>query len=403
MGLLQKLFGKHRIKYYFGSGSSRAAPFNKDLYEQEIVRAVIDCIATHAAKAEAMHVILDNNNRIKEIKRNSPYTRLLNEQPNPLMSGYDLKYRLVTHYERDTTAYCYIKWNGTQPEMILPVDAKDAEVYPVEGGGYAIKFYDISGEELLLPAEDMVILRKYYCDSEMHGSGNAPIYNTLDMLKASDEGLQNALSVSNKVRGLLKQKQAMLDTADIEKSTEQFAARFAKAAAEGGIVGIDSMEEYTALTVTPWAANSAQIKDIRDNILRYWRISESILTSKYQSNEWQSFYESVIEPILIQMSKAFTNTCFTPLERIRGNRILITSDAMIYMAMSTRIALISATRELGIFTRNEYRSILGYAPIEGGDEPLVSLNYIKSSEQSKYQTGEEEEKKEETDGQNEID
>lgn len=403
MGLLERLFGKHRIKYYYGSGSSRAAPFNKDLYEQEIVRAVIDCIASHAAKADAMHVVLDHNDRIKEIKRSSPYTRLLNEQPNPLMSGYDLKYRLVTHYERDTTAYCYIKWNGTQPEMILPVDARDAEVFPVEGGGYALKFYDPGGAEVLLPAEDMVILRKYYCDSEMHGSGNAPIYNTLDMMKASDEGLQAALSVSNKVRGLLKQKQAMLDTTDIEKSTEQFAARFTKAATEGGIVGIDSMEEYTPLTVTPWAANSAQTKDIRDNILRYWRLSENILMSKYEPDEWQSFYESVIEPILIQMSQAFTNTCFTPAERIRGNRILITSNAMVYMAMATRIALIGATRELGIFTRNEYRGILGYAPIEGGDEPLVSLNYVKSSEQSEYQGIKKENEQEETNGQNESD
>lgn len=405
MGFFNKLFGKVRVRYYYGGTSARASPYSKDLYEQEIVRAVIDCIASHAAKSDAMHVILDENDRIKEIKRNSPYARLLNQQPNPIMSGYDLKYRLVTHYERETTAYCYIKWNGTTPEMLLPIDARDAEVREIEGGGYALKFSAYDGGQIVLPAEDIVILRKYYADNEMFGGGNAPVYNTLTMLKASDEGLQEALSVSNKVRGLLKQKQAMLDPEDVEANTEKFTARFKKAATEGGVVGVDSMEDYVPMNITAWSANVGQTKDIRDNILRYWRMSDEILMSKYNSAQWQSFFESVLEPILIQMAQAFTNVCFTPLERARGNRIMFMSDMMVNMALSAKTALVGATRDLGIFSRNEYRGMFGYAPIEGGDEYQISLNYVKDNDQSQYQTGQAEQIKEEgdTDGQDESD
>ena len=56
--------------------------------------------------------------------------------------------------------------------MLLPVDAKSAEVVEVQGGGYAIRFHDYNGYEQLLPAEDMVILRKYYSENEMFGAGN---------------------------------------------------------------------------------------------------------------------------------------------------------------------------------------------------------------------------------------
>ena len=68
--------------------------------------------------------------------------------------------------------------------------------------------------------------------------------------------------------------------------------------------------------------------------------------------------------------------------------------------MQTRINLLNATRETGELTPNERRELMGYPPIEGGDERLVSLNYVKAKDQSKYQTGEEGE--EENDGQNET-
>ena len=66
MGLLDKLFGFTKIRYVYGGSSSRSAPFSQEAYEQEVVRAVIDCIATHAAKAEALHVIMDKDGRVRK-------------------------------------------------------------------------------------------------------------------------------------------------------------------------------------------------------------------------------------------------------------------------------------------------------------------------------------------------
>lgn len=389
MQLLKKFFKKWQINILYSDGI-RSTPFDRNLYEQETVRAIIDCIATYAAKAEAMHVVLDSDGRIKEIKRNSPYAKLLNERPNPLMTGYDLKYRLVTHMQRDTTAYCYIKWNDREalPEYMLPIDARTSEAYVTKDGSYAIKFKDISGNEVTLPVEDVVVLRKYYCDNEMYGNGNYPVYNTLNMLKAADEGLQSALSVANKVRGLFKQKQAMLSDEDKNEAARKFEEQFDKASKRGGVIAVDSMEEFTPLNVTPWAATSTQVKEIRDNLLRYWRISDDVLMSRATPEQIQTFLESVIEPILMQMSQAFTATCFTPTERAHGNRIIFMADTMVYMSLNSKTSLVQSTSPLGIFTKNEYRAMFGYPPIEGGDEPLVSLNYIKASDQSKYQVGE---------------
>ena len=58
---------------------------------------------------------------------------------------------------------------------------------------------------------------------------------------------------------------------------------------------------------------------------------------------------------------------------------------MLNMSMSQKTALLTATREIGVFTRNEYRAMFGYAPMEGGDEIEVSLNYVTGDKQNEYQ------------------
>lgn len=390
MGLLEKLFGFVKIRYVYGGSTSRSAPFNKEAYEQEVVRSIIDCIATHAAKAEALHVVLDKEGRIKDIKRNSPYAKLLNQSPNPLMTGFDLKYKLVAQVQDRTTAMCYVKWNGTTPEMMIPIPFDNFEICPVDGGGYAVQFHDYAGEKRALMIEDVVVLRKFFNRRDVAGDGNEPIYNSLDMWKASNDGLLSALSVANKIRGLYKQKKAMLSPGDVTGSTADFVKRFTDAATNGGIVGVDSMEDYQPIAVTPWAANAAQMKEIRENILRYWRMSDAMLRSDYTESQWQAFYESIIEPLLIQMSQAFTNVCFTQRERDQGNRIIFVSSVLLNTAMQTKVNILSASKEIGLFTKNEMREMFGYSPVEGGDEAQVSLNYVKATDQSKYQTGEEE-------------
>ena len=407
MGLFQNLFKFIKVRYVYGGASARSAPFNKEAYEQEVVRAVVDCIATHTAKAEAMHVVLDSQGRVKKIIRNSQYVKLLNSRPNSLMTGFDLKYKLVTHVETSTTAMCYIKWSGLIPEEILPIAFSDFEILPIDGGGYAVQFIDDMGIQRTLNIEDVVILRKFFNTRDVAGDGNSPIYDSLDMIKSANEGLIEALSVSNKVRGLLKSKKSMLSPSDVQNSTDEFVKRFENAAKNGGIVGIDSMEDYTPLNVIPWSATAGQMKDIRDNVLRYWRISNAILMSDYDESQWQAFYESVIEPRLIQMGQAFTNTCFTQRERDAGNRIIFSSSILLNTAMSTKVTILNAAREIGLFTKNEMREMFGYSPVENGDEYYVSLNYVKGSDQTKYQTGQDpvdvEPKEEVYNGQNEPD
>ena len=406
MGILSTLL-KPRI--FFGgfvNSYGSISGFERSAYEHEIVRGIIDVIALHSAKAEAMHVIVDDAGRVKKIIRNSPYSRLLNLRANDIMTGYDLKYRIFSQREQYTTAFCYIKWEGMTPVALIPVDYSGVEIRRVTGGRYACQFSLRDGGLTTLPMEDLIVLRKLYGNGEVLGDGNDPIKNTLTSLKAADEGNREALQVANKVRGILQQKKAMLSEADVRKASEEFNARFAAAAKNGGIVGVDSMESFQPLKADPLMANAPYIRETKSNISAYWHVAEPIVTGDYSEGQFQGFFETAIEPGLINASQAFTNGFFTPREIAVGNRLIFNTSSSIHASLQTKIQMISQARETGLLTINEQRELLGYPPVEGGDDRQISLNYINAKDQAKYQTGkdhEDKEREEEDDGANESD
>ena len=77
------------------------------------------------------------------------------------------------------------------------------------------------------------------------------------------------------------------------------------------------------------------------------------------------------------LTDALTHGLYTQREIGFGNRIEATMSKMKYQPMSAITSMIGATRELGLFTRNEYRDMLGYAPLsdeQGGNDILTALN-----------------------------
>lgn len=390
MGIFSRLIEKITVKSvagFFGSWQTKSSPFDGEAWDNDVFRATVDAIASHAAKGRIKHVIYDKSGHIAKTVYDSPYARLVNLRPNPLMSGYDFKYKIFAQLETYTAALVWIKWTNAKPEMMVPIDFNSFELYPVAGGGYAVKFTDYEGIERLLRLEECFIVRKFYNRREASGDGNGPIYKVFDMAKASDEGFIECLNVSNKIRGLHKHKKAMIDDEDVKKSQEAFALRMAEAAKNGGIVSLDSMEEYIPLNASTYSATSAQMREVSNRIYTFLRTSEKIVQSSYSEQEGLAWYESVIEPLWEIFAQALTNACFTSKELGFGNQFIMSGGVLMGTSYQTRVNIISQTKEIGVLTINEQRELLGYDPVEGGDVRQVSLNFINANKQDEYQTG----------------
>lgn len=372
--------------YYISGNGTRSKPRNRLLDQSEIVSAIIDCNATHTAKGQVMHVRKDSEGRTIQILRNSAYTKLF-DHPNRMMSRQDFLYALAWQLQITNTAFAWIKWDDAMhPVEIWPLVYLNFELRETQGGEPAVFIQDDDRSYTVL-LEDLIILRRKYDGTGISGQSNSVVNNSLDMVSSLDEGLKQAVDISNKIHGILHQKNSMLATNSVEKTQKDFMDRMEKAGKEGGIVALDASEEYTPLNVSAWSANAAQAKQITDRVYTYWRTPEEVVRNIATEQVMQNYYDSIIEPIWEEMSEAFTRALFTRTEENFGNRLIVFSGAATGASWQTKLNIISNTKEIGILSENEQRELLGYGPVENGDEHYVSLNYIKSSDMSKYQTG----------------
>lgn len=390
MGFFTKFIEKFKgAVFYINSAGARSRAYNRQIEQQELCSAIIDCNATHISRGQVLHVIKDNEGRIKEIKRKSAYTKLF-ARPNPMMTRQDFLYAMSWQLQLTNTAIAWVKWDeAMKPIEVWPIVYLDFEICEIKSGGYAIKLSDIEGGRYTVKLEDLIVLRRKYDGRGYAGQSNDPVMNSLRMVDAIDEGIVEALEVSNRIQGFVKHKNPMMAAKDLNSNGLNFTERLKAAAQKGGVVALDGSEEYVPFEVNRWAATASQAKQITDRVFTYWRTPEEVVKNTASEQVMQNFYDSVVEPTWDEMAEAFTRAVFTDRERDFGNCMTIYSGAATGASWQTKLNIITNTKEIGMLSTNEQRELLGYGPTEDGDERFVSLNYIKSTDMSKYQTGQE--------------
>ena len=102
----------------------------------------------------------------------------------------------------------------------------------------------------------------------------------------------------------------------------------------GGIAVLDSAAEYIPIDNKPYAIDEKQMQAVKTKIYDYLGVSEAIVNSSYDENQWAAFYESVIEPLALQLSLEFTRKLFN--DRKEPSAILFCSRAGGFNSPATR-------------------------------------------------------------------
>ena len=122
-------------------------------------------------------------------------------------------------------------------------------------------------------------------------------------------------------------------------------------------------------------------------------MSLEIYSNNYNENQFNAFYESVIEPIAIQLSELFSNGLLTDSQLEKGEQIIFFSERLQYASWTTKVGAIEKLMGLGIMSLNESRALLGLEPVEGGDKRLQSLNYVDATKANLYQVNQDDSSK----------
>ena len=125
-----------------------------------------------------------------------------------------------------------------------------------------------------------------------------------------------------------------------------------------------------------------QTKGTVDRIYSFFNTNESIVQSSYNEDQWISYYEAEIEPVLVQMSNEFTRKLFTRRERGFGNKIIFESSNLNFASMQTKLNLVQFV-DRGIMNPDEVREILNMAPIPDG----LGQSYIRRLDTQEIDSG----------------
>lgn len=360
---------------------------SRNAYDSKVVRTAIDRIATHSAKLTPKHIQRDINHPIK-----GSINFILQNHPNPIMSTYDFIYKIVSQLYTFNNAFVYID-KDKQGNIIgfYPILSYEDKLLQDNKNNVYLRFTFTNGKTYTLPYSELIHLRRFYNEDDYWGSSNKVLRTDIETAHTSSEGIKNAIKTTNSLKGILNFTNAMLKADDIKKARDQFVKDFIAEGNRSGIGALDTKASYQSIDMKPVTLTDTQLARVNQNIYDYFGISEAIITNSYTAEQWNAFFEGVIEPLSIQLSEAFTYAIFSERAIREGHKIIFTTHRLQYASLDQKINLIKTISAYGMIKKDEARELLDMPPLGGeeGEKILQSLNNIDSSIANSYQGGEE--------------
>ena len=348
----------------FGQYTAFFSAFSGDIYNNDVVRSCIRPLAEFTSKASA-------------ICSDKQLERVLNNRPNVYMNGkaFLQKVRIIT--ELTNTCFIYIERDDRlKVKGFYPVPYSSFEAIEYMNGLFIrFQFPNTQIPPMVLPWDDLAVVRKDYNKSDIVGDDNSAIIDTIKLLTTVDEGMANAIRSTANLRGILKSTKAMLAPEDIKAQKDQFVQDYMNLDNEGGIASLDASQEFTPIDMKPLTASYEQAKEIRENIYRYFGVNDKIVMSDMTPDEIEAFYELKIEPFLVQLSTEMTSKVYQGKAlAYEQNFIVFEASKLQFASLSQKIAVYKEVVLYGGMTINEWRLGCNMAPVEWGDEPIMRLD-----------------------------
>lgn len=327
-----------------------------DVADSKVVAQCIDRIATHGAKLMPKH-IQDLGDSTRNVKGDINF--LLQNQPNPIMNRFIFEYKVIANLEADNNSFIFVaKDRNGFITGFYPITSYEEKLLQDKSGKIFLKFKFINGQTYTLPYEELIHLRKFFRKDDIFGTNNKTLRTDVETAQTSSEGMKNAIQLSNKVKGLLHFTNSLLKNEDLQNAKDRFVRDFLSLENRSGIVALDGKATFQELNIKPITLDSDQLKMVNNNIYDYFGISENIVQNDFLPNQWNAFFEGVIEPIAIQMSEEFTNKIFNINSIKRGHKIVFTANRLQYADINSKIKLLQVTLPYGLLTKDTALELL---------------------------------------------
>ena len=350
--------------------------WNGTIYDSDIVRSCIRPKVKATGKLVAKHLrdVVDAEGH-HELKVNpSNAIRFILDEPNPLMTGQMLQEKLATQLCLNSNAFALIiRDDYGSPMEIYPIIARTVDAVYDSAGKLRLRFTLNNNKVYEFPYEDIIHLRQDFNENDIFGTPIAPVLvPLLDVVTTTDQGVINAIKNSSIIRWLLKFTNSMRKE-DLKSQAKDFADNFLATSEGMGVAAVDAKADAQQINPTDYVPNAAQMDRTTKRIFDLFNTNDAIVSSKYTEEQYNSYFDAEVEPVLIQLGGEYTRKLFTRRERVFGNKIVFEASAWDSASISTKLNL-QAMVDRSALTPNEWRATLNLAPVPGGDDPIRRLD-----------------------------
>lgn len=349
-----------------GWGSS-FPQFGQNIYASDVVQQAINCIVTEMKKITPQHIRVVSSD---SIPINDNIQTLLT-QPNERMTLADflekVYWQLFLNYNAFIIPTYKKNQDGTKTYTgLYPVQPLSVDFLQDPTGNLFIKLKFRNGYETTLKYSDVIHIKYRFSVNEFMGGNeigqpdNDALLKTLELNNTLLQGVSKALKSSFAINGVIKYNTLMDDgkmEANIQKIEEHLKNN------ESGFLPLDIKGEFIPLQNKIQLVDADTLKFIDEKILRHFGVPLPILTGNYTKTQYEAFYQKTLEPLILNISQAFTMTLFTDREKGFGNKIVFYPHELIFMDTSQKIELFDLLVDSGSCYQNELRTAFGMKPL----------------------------------------
>ena len=362
MGLFERLFGTRpksvptqsdykMLTSYTPSFTS----WNGQLYENELIRAVVNSNATHISKL-----------KVEFTGRGSGFLKERLTNPNLFQTWSQFLYRLATIYYTDNTAFIVPVMDRmnrvTELYAVLPGRCKLIQVN--EEPWLAFEFRD--GQMMQQPVWKVGIMRRFQYRNDVFGESNQALDATMQMINIQNQGITEAVKSAATYRFMAQMGNLSLGN-DIGKAQDKF-NKEAFSAGKGGLILFPStFSNIQQISAKPYVIDADTLKIIRDNVFNYYGNNMDVLQGQAFGDKWTAFYETTVEPFAIQLSETLTRMMVLCGELTGTGQIMATANRLAYMSNAEKLQVSSQLADRGILNRDEVREIWNLPPLPDGE------------------------------------
>ena len=179
----------------------------------------------------------------------------------------------------------------------------------------------------------------------------------MDLINTQEQGIKEGIKSGAMIRFIAKLTN-VLRPEDIVIEQKRLKDNNLSMENNGGVLLFDNKySDIQKVDSKPFIVDKEQMDLIKSNVFNYFHLSEAIVQNTATEDQWNLFYEDVIEPIAIQISQVLTNMIIKESDIEKGYGIVLEANKLQFISNNTKLNVSQQLFDRGILSTNQVMDI----------------------------------------------